>query len=520
MGHDSITLAVFNADADQRMVWAVHREDPARLVYVHDDEVDAAYRAWTKATLGCIVPGCTVPLTAAHRSTKRDGFVHLATPDAATHTPESVLHQQGKAALISWVRAVYPDVTINPEVPLEGGVRRPDVLAVSPAGNRIAFEVQYASLTVEAWQRRHDWYVEHDIADVWLFGHTGTHLNWLGGGVRLNAVQDAVIDAGLPVWWINPVDGTLAWAGQHVRSPRDPATVLLVPATGSSSAHLTITAMTEARLSGDGLRTDAYTDALRARDRLRALLPPQPSAPRMAPAPFSVVDVVERLHPQPIGVEGDHKARWDVSPLRARLNELYGDRTADLFVDYPEVPCVYVGFAHEHWQAATYLHAIDHARPLKNPARAWIDQKDLAAGLDALELRCDPRIISLLLANWSGVLHRRGVFAFSRISRGRGWFQGALTALAPAGSTSVDDAPAAAPLSVKAPASPGVPRMREFARGSRESRERPYRWRPEPVVDPRTVPPGHCLGCRLPLTADDIAAGFTRHRKWGCSGPM
>lgn len=61
MGHDALTLQVFNADADTRMVWAVHRGDPANLVYVQDDEVDPAYRAWTMEHLGCVVPGEPCP---------------------------------------------------------------------------------------------------------------------------------------------------------------------------------------------------------------------------------------------------------------------------------------------------------------------------------------------------------------------------------------------------------------------------------------------------------------------------
>lgn len=64
-----------------------------------------------------------MPLTAAHRYTKRDGFVHRGPVDPATHNPESVLHQQGKAAILAWVRRAYPDVVIEVTVTVAGRSR-------------------------------------------------------------------------------------------------------------------------------------------------------------------------------------------------------------------------------------------------------------------------------------------------------------------------------------------------------------------------------------------------------------
>ena len=51
------------------------------------------------------------------------------------------------------------------------GERRADVMLTSPTGRQVAFEVQYAPLTVKAWRGRHRSYRAAGIVDVWLFGH-------------------------------------------------------------------------------------------------------------------------------------------------------------------------------------------------------------------------------------------------------------------------------------------------------------------------------------------------------------
>ncbi len=397
MGHDAVTLATFNADADTRMVWAVHRNDPSQIVYVRDDEVDAAYRAWTKETLGCIVPGCTVPLTAAHRARKRDGFVHLGQVDPKTHRPESVLHQQGKAALLTWVRTTYPDVQIDPEVPLEGGVRRPDVFAVSPNGNKLAFEVQYAGLSVQEWQVRHVWYVAHDIVEVWLWGHTGVHFRRSGEGASLNVVQETAAAAGVPIWWINPLDNTIAWAGVRTNPPGRADVELVIPATRGYVTHVNVTPLTDVRLARDGLRTNEFSRALDDRDRLGKFGSSLPANPLRVVAPAraikSLKDKVLDCRPVLIGSDDAHAAVWEQSEAKRRAFGLYGPDVFDaICVEYPEISSSYVGIDHRYWQTAAYLHAVGAGVPLKSQS-LWIKESDFGAGVAALGLQQNPAVL-------------------------------------------------------------------------------------------------------------------------------
>jgi hypothetical protein len=50
------------------------------------------------------------------------------------------------------------------------------VLVCFPDGRRVAFEVQYAALTIDAWRARHAGYRAQGIVDSWLFGHIPPHL--------------------------------------------------------------------------------------------------------------------------------------------------------------------------------------------------------------------------------------------------------------------------------------------------------------------------------------------------------
>jgi RNA polymerase-binding transcription factor DksA len=96
-----------------------------------------------------------------------------------------------------------------------------DVMAVLPSGQRIAFEVQYADLSVHQWAVRHESYRAQGIVDVWLWGHTriGSAHHRPDGrdgfdGTRfaLTDVQAQVRSAGLPVLFLNPEREDLAVA--------------------------------------------------------------------------------------------------------------------------------------------------------------------------------------------------------------------------------------------------------------------------------------------------------------------
>lgn len=257
------------------MVYARDRDAPpwAELFFLEDGSVTDAIREYTRRHLVCVVPGCPSRGLVAHaRSGKRDGFVHVGTNISVGHS-EGVFHQQGKAALLRWVRVCYPGLDARAEVTLADGrdLRRPDVLVTFPAGQRVGFEVQYASLTVAEWTQRHRAYERLGIRDVWLFGHTGKQMPLVGGGVRPNEVHRAVLAAGLPLLWLNPLLDKIAtcavrrtpieaptWRGYPVvfEDGCDGREFLTRPDRGTT-ADLIIEPLHSARLTADGVHLTA-----------------------------------------------------------------------------------------------------------------------------------------------------------------------------------------------------------------------------------------------------------------------
>ncbi|WP_432432648.1 competence protein CoiA family protein [Cryobacterium breve] len=97
--------------------------------------------------------------------------------DGGGHSRESIFHSQGCALVEEWLRREFPNSHVQrEEYTNELGERRADVLLTGPAGDRVAFEIQYSPITPDAWRNRHESYRRQHIADVWLFGHTGKQL--------------------------------------------------------------------------------------------------------------------------------------------------------------------------------------------------------------------------------------------------------------------------------------------------------------------------------------------------------
>ena len=207
---DHKTQVLSFQDGEQRFVWGLHK-DTEQLWYLKEDTA-REWRAYVKAFIICPVPGCGAKLTTAHRSTKRDGLVHLNRDGG--HTGESIFHSQGCAVIENWLRTSYPNSRVKREEYSNAqGERRADVLITSRAGDRVAFEVQYSPLTPDAWRTRHDSYRRQGIADVWLFGHTSKHLKFdRRGFLSLNPTHRAVIEAGSAVMFINPEQQVLGVA--------------------------------------------------------------------------------------------------------------------------------------------------------------------------------------------------------------------------------------------------------------------------------------------------------------------
>lgn len=117
--------------------------------------------------------------------------------------------------LAAWLRSRVGDAAVAVEAASDTQRSRiADVMVTFPSGARVAFEVQYAQLSIEEWRARHESYRAQGIADVWLWGHTRLRKSRSSYDppFRLDDVQDEVRAAGQAVHWLNPETGELATA--------------------------------------------------------------------------------------------------------------------------------------------------------------------------------------------------------------------------------------------------------------------------------------------------------------------
>lgn len=189
---------------ERRFVFAAPRAGGTLVELL--DGTATVRRAVTRATLTCPVMDCSTPaITTVSRVRARDGYKHFAT-NAAEHKPESLFHLEGKAQIARWLRARHPGAEVVEELRTDAaGTRVADVLATFNDGRRVAIEIQYAPLAPEKWTERHESYRAQGIVDLWLFGHVGGQLHGRNGMVRLNPTHHAVLEAGLPLLWFNPL---------------------------------------------------------------------------------------------------------------------------------------------------------------------------------------------------------------------------------------------------------------------------------------------------------------------------
>lgn len=454
MLHDPALIAAFNADADTRMVWATERSDRSQVVYLEDGTA-REMRARTKAELACIVPECDLPLTTHARTTKRDGFVHLRHPDDALHSAESLMHQQAKAVVVAWLRTKYPHVRIDPEVVLVNGERRPDVYAENPAtGNRLAFEVQYSPLTVEQWDRRHEWYADHGIVDVWLFGHVGNQRR-RGANVNCdvvtNALQQHILQVGELLWWIEPTACVIA-TPYVTGYEHDLGSYNASPHPGERELLFDLSVLNDAWLTARGFRTeslvemDKLTDrvaAARERAQQRVLVHEAEARAALAAAVRERLEAARREQQQAevraavLAAEMEAQLKrseledrlWRAalkremasaeaiaaalaaSDLPAQVDSILGFHPDWLYVDYSEqVPETALGIAHQNWQAAAFLHVLRHSLA-RGPERSrpHLDLNDFIEGVKATGLCFERHLLEGLLIDWCGHLweHRQ-----------------------------------------------------------------------------------------------------------------
>jgi hypothetical protein len=139
------------------MVWAFSRT-VGRLVRIEPGMAPLLRRRCHFGELICPVADCASPSFTTVVDHFRQGtsvpagFRHVRRPQPS-HEPESLLHIIGKLVVARWLAELgWSDIGVERKD--TQSLRRPDVTAVSPTGERVAVEVQYSQLTVEEWQRR------------------------------------------------------------------------------------------------------------------------------------------------------------------------------------------------------------------------------------------------------------------------------------------------------------------------------------------------------------------------------
>ncbi|MET1082843.1 MAG: competence protein CoiA family protein [Burkholderiales bacterium] len=212
--HSPEQLAAFS-EGEPRFIAAAYRDATrARELFVMPDGQAGTLRQFTREQLRCLIPDCSAPdVVAVSRSRRRDGFRHKA--GGGKHAPESVQHRQGKAVLAEWLRSRVGAAAVAVEAASDTQRRRvADVMVTFPSGQLLAFEIQYAAITVQEWRTRHESYRAQGIVDVWLWGHTRLRRarSSYDPPFRLDDVQDEVRTSGMPVHWFNPETSELATA--------------------------------------------------------------------------------------------------------------------------------------------------------------------------------------------------------------------------------------------------------------------------------------------------------------------
>jgi hypothetical protein len=190
---------------------------PGELVYLEQGEAHQM-RETARTQLRCPEPDCTTPeITTVSRSTggARDGYRHLRRPETGAHAPESVMHRQAKALVARWATDHPAVARVEVEAAVGGGERIADVLLTSTTGNRLAVEVQFASLSLETYLERTRSYASHGVAVVWLWGNCGPHSPRMGA---INLLHQHAVRDGRPLLWIHPADEVVAWAHATARS--------------------------------------------------------------------------------------------------------------------------------------------------------------------------------------------------------------------------------------------------------------------------------------------------------------
>lgn len=114
-------------------------------------------------------PECLEPVK-FRAGTRTPHFYHFRSclnPNPYTE-PESETHLNGKFAIYSWLKSLYPNSEVSLECYIPETKQRSDVMLIHSSGERWAFEFQCAKITGLVWKERHELYKQADIKDFWI----------------------------------------------------------------------------------------------------------------------------------------------------------------------------------------------------------------------------------------------------------------------------------------------------------------------------------------------------------------
>lgn len=360
------------AAAEKCFVFAQDSRDGS-LYYLANTPVSAEVRRITREHLRCPIPECPNPrLTVVDCGPrKRNGFSHLG--GAGGHAGVSTEHVQAQLMLLDWVRRTRPECTAALEWRLEDGSRVADLMVQFPDGRRVAIEVQCSALPVSKWLQRHKSYGDRDVRDVWLLGNRPPHLIDVGQQrVMLTNMHRAVLQAGLPLLWVNP-DRRIATATVTASG------FTLAPTASAYAVQYREDPIGNCRLSTEGLITPTMGVVADEQTKWEVHLATRQRSQRGAQAAAArrraSIEAAQEHRAR-------HEAAWATSPLRAELLAKHGHLTAPV-TDTPS-PDNGVFAAPEHW------HAIVCRDLLRNRVGATFTVRDVYRALADSQIELHP----------------------------------------------------------------------------------------------------------------------------------
>lgn len=143
-------------------------------------------------------------------------FAHDARPDSCSSEGEGPEHLELKRTLAEAIRRAGAEAIIEAQpLATDHGGWRADVLAVTPSGFRVAFEVQLAGMTVTEGQERTAKYGRDKIATVWI---STRHAHWMSrlSSARIVPGSDPLeVDRGFATLRVGP-RGDAEWTARRL----------------------------------------------------------------------------------------------------------------------------------------------------------------------------------------------------------------------------------------------------------------------------------------------------------------